>query len=113
MMEEKKVEVVDAGIDKDVLEELAKENILNSLADEKQIKRVELNFYCEMLAEVKNLAGFVNDMVNIFTICSNNQIIEFFSGINTNLKKEKVKKNVENIVEKSHKKPQKSKKSVK
>lgn len=113
MEETKKVEIKDAGIDKEVVEELAKENILDSLTDEKQIKRVEINFYCEMLAELKHLDNSVDNLANIFSICANRQITEFFSGVSENIKKEQVKKNVENIVEKSHKKPQKSKKSVK
>jgi hypothetical protein len=113
MEETKKIEVEDAGIDREIVEELAKENILNSLTDDKQIRRVEINFYCEMLAELKNLDNSVGNLVNIFSICANKQLTEFFSGVNDNIKKEQVKKNVENIVEKSHKKPQKSKKSVK
>ena len=113
MEETKKIEVEDAGIDREIVEELAKENILNSLTDDKQIRRVEINFYCEMLAELKNLDNSVGNLVNIFSICANKQLTEFFSGVNDNIKKEQVKKNVQNIVEKSHKKPQKSKKSVK
>ena len=111
--ETEKVEVKDPGIDTAVVEELAKENIFNTLTDDKQIKRAELNFYCEMLAELDHLDQSMNNLVNIFTICSNKQITEFFNGINENIKKEQKIKNVEKIIEKSHKKPQKSKKSVK
>ena len=112
MEETKKVEIKDAGIDKEVLEELAKENILNTLIDDKQIKRVEINFYCELLAELKHLDDSMNNLVNIFTICSHRQITEFFSGVKNNIKREQTVKNVEKIIEKSHKRPKKTKKSV-
>lgn len=117
-MEEKvensqKVKIEDAGIDKEVVEELAKENIFHSLTDEKQIRRAELNFYCEMLAELDHLDQSMNNLVNILTICSNKQITEFFTGVSNKLKEEQKIKNVEKIIEKSHKKPQKTKKRVK
>lgn len=112
MEETKKVDIQDAGIDKEVLEEIAKENILDSLTDDKQIKRVEINFYCELLAQLNHLDDSMNNLVNIFTICSNKQITEFFFGVKKKMKEEQMARNVEKIVEKSHKRSKKSKKSV-
>ena len=110
MEDKKKIEITDAGIDSDVLQELAKGNVLEAVKDDKQIKRAILNCMCEFLSEIKHLSQAADDFLNILTICSSDKLTDFFSKLQDNVKKEQTVLAVQEKVKQSH---QKSKKTSK
>ena len=84
-MEDKKVEVKKAGIDPEILDIMKQEDVLQSLSNEKDWKRVELNFACEMLGVVKEMNTAFNDMMNFLTICSADKLKSFFKELQKNV----------------------------
>lgn len=97
-------------IDKDVLEVMKEEDILKAFSDEKQIKRVILNCFCEFLSEIKGLRSQVEDLVHTMTICSTDKLQSFFKELKTNVEDEEKRIDLQEKIKKSH---QKSKKNVK
>lgn len=107
-----KLEVKDGGIDQDVLDLMVNEDVLGALEDDKQIKRVVLNCFCEFLAELKKVSKSVDDFMETISICSSKKIREFFAEVKDNTQKEVTRVNVAKKVAKSHQKSKKSTKSV-
>lgn len=108
--ETKKVEVTEAKIDKDVLDIMKNEDVLLALSDDKQIKRVILNCFCEFLSEIKQLRKEFDDFSQMISVVSADKLNEFFKEVRAGVEKEKTRLNVQEKIKKGH---QKSKKSTK
>lgn len=104
-MKDKKVEVKKAGIDPEILDIMKQEDVLQSLSNEKDWKRVELNFACEMLGVVKEMNTAFNDMMNFLTICSADKLKSFFKELQKNVDDEENRVNLQEKMKKSHLKP--------
>lgn len=100
-------------IDKDVLDVMHEEDILKALSDDKQIKRVILNCFCEFLSEVKEMRKSVEDLVNQITICSADKLKSFFKELESNVSEEEKKMEVYDKAHRGHKKSKKTAKSEK
>lgn len=114
MKEEKKkdVEIKSAGIDSDVLDIMKEEDVLKAISDEVQIRRVMLNFFCEMLSQVKELKKEFEDFYQTISICSTDKVIDFFKKLKSNVEEEKTRIAVKEKIKKSHLKSKKSNNTV-
>ena len=93
---EKKVaenEFEDAGIDKEMLDIIAKDNILSSIKDQTQLNRVEVNFQAETLRELKELSKALDKIDNLLNVVSADKLEAFFKETTENFKKEQEKVN--------------------
>ena len=111
--EEKKLDVKYAEIDQEVLDIAGKQDIFGVFEDEKQMRRVEFNFLCELLSELKNVTKSADDLVNTLTICANDKLVDFFSKVKTNFENEKTRVSAMEKVKKSHQKSTKKKETSK
>ena len=110
-MENKNVETTKSTIDKDVLDIMAQEDVLKAVSDDKQVKRLILNCFCEFLSEIKDLRKEFDEFMQMISVCSANKLADFFKELQKNVKNEVTAQNVQAKIEKGHKKPQnKSKK---
>lgn len=114
MKEEKKkdVEIKSAGIDSDVLDIMKEKDVLKAISDEVQIRRVMLNFFCEMLSQVKELKKEFEDFYQTISICSTDKVIDFFKKLKSNVEEEKTRIAVKEKIKKSHLKSKKSNNTV-
>lgn len=103
-MENKEIKVTQSSIDKEVLDVMKDEEILNAISDEKQMKRFELNLFCEFLSEIKGLKKEIDELNEIISITSSDKIANFFKELNQNFKDEKTRVEVQNKIAKGHKK---------
>ena len=70
MENNEKIKVESAGIDKDVLDIMTQEDVLKAISDETQMKRFELNFFCELLSEIKGLRKDFDEFSQMISVCS-------------------------------------------
>ena len=103
-MENKEIKVTQSSIDKDVLDVMKDTDILNSLSDEKQMKRFELNLFCEFLSEIKGLKKEIDELNQLISITSSDKIAEFFTKLQQNVEDEKVRLNMQKRIRQGHKK---------
>ena len=73
-----------ATIDMEVIEKMIEKNVLESLASEKEINRVMLNAYAEMLSELKHLESAVQTLNTTIAICGNDKITDYFVKLHDN-----------------------------
>lgn len=107
-----KVETTDAKIDKDVLDVMKNEDILKALEDDKQVKRLILNCFCEFLSEVKGLRKDFDEFSQMISVCSADKLADFFKELHSNVAKEEKRLELRDKMAQSHKKSsKKSKKS--
>lgn len=104
----KKVEKSDAKIDKDVLDVMKDEEILAVLEDDKQVKRLILNCFCEFLSEIKGLRRDFDEFSQMISVCSADKLGEFFKELHGNVAQERKRLEVKERVAQSHKKPRKT-----
>ena len=113
----KKVETTDAKIDKDVLDIMKNDEILSSMSDDKQIKRLILNCFCEFLSEIKGLRRDFDEFSQMISVCSADKLADFFKELHGNVaqeeKRQELHKKMSQSHQKSKKSPQNSKKSSK
>ena len=96
-------------IDEDVLDVLKQEDVLAALSDDKQVKRVMLNCFCEFLSEIRGLRTQFEEFSQMISVCSADKLTSFFKELQKNVGEELKEK-----IMQSHKKStKKSKKSVK
>lgn len=112
-MENNEIKVTQATIDKDVLDIMKQKDVLDTLKSERDMKRLELNFACEMLSTVKELSTALNDLMNVLTICSADKLTEFFKEVKKNVTGEQKRVELQNKIKKSHLKPKKTQKITK
>lgn len=109
----KKVETTEAKIDKDVLDVLKNEDILKAISDDKQVKRLILNCFCEFLSEIKDLRKEFDEFSQMISVCSADKLADFFKELHSNVAQEEKRIELQEKISQSHKKPKKSKSSVK
>lgn len=108
-----KVETTDAKIDKDVLDVMKNEDILTALGDDKQVKRLILNCFCEFLSEIKGLRKDFDEFSQMISVCSADKLADFFKELHGNVAKEEKRLELRDKIAQSHKKSsKKSKKST-
>ena len=101
-------------IDDDVLDVLKQEDVLAALSDDKQIKRVMLNCFCEFLSEIRGLRTQFEEFSQMISVCSADKLTSFFKELQKNVGEEVKKEELKEKIMQSHKKStKKSKKSVK
>lgn len=110
MENEKKIEKTEAKIDKDVLDIMKDEDVLKAVSDDKQVKRLILNCFCEFLSEIKGLRRDFDEFAQMISVCSADKLANFFKELNSNVSQETKRMELKEKMAKSH---QKSKKSAK
>ena len=68
-------------IDKEVLDILSQDDINAALSDDKQLKRVVMNCFCEFLSEIKALRVQFEEFSQIISVCSADKLSSFFKEI--------------------------------
>ena len=109
----KKVEVTEAKIDKDVLDIMKNEDILATMEDDKQVKRLILNCFCEFLSEIKGLRRDFDEFSQMISVCSADKLADFFKELHGNIAQEEKRIELKEKMAQSHKKSKKSTKSGK
>jgi hypothetical protein len=111
--EVKKPQVTEAKIDKDVLDIMKNEDVLKALGDDKQIKRVILNCFCELLSEIKGLRADFDEFSQMISVCSADKLADFFKELHSNVAQEEKRIELQEKIAESHKKSKKSRKNSK
>lgn len=104
MSEEIKKEQNEGKIDQAIKEVLNGEDVLKALSSDIQIKRFILNAFCEMLSQMQELRGSVDQLVNTINMVSQDKLTAFFKELSDNVKAEESKVKTLNKVKKSHQK---------
>ena len=102
-----KVETTDAKIDKDVLDIMKNEDIMASISDDKQVKRLILNCFCEFLSEIKGLRRDFDEFSQMISVCSADKLADFFKELHSNVAKEEKRLELRDKIAQSHKKSSK------
>lgn len=103
-----KVETTDAKIDKDVLDIMKNDEILSSMSDDKQVKRLILNCFCEFLSEIKGLRRDFDEFSQMISVCSADKLADFFKELHGNISQEEKRIELKEKMAKSHQKSKKS-----
>lgn len=111
--EVKKPQVTEVKIDKDVLDIMKNEDVLKALGDDKQIKRVILNCFCELLSEIKGLRADFDEFSQMISVCSADKLADFFKELHSNVAQEEKRIELQEKMAESHKKSKKSSKKEK
>ena len=107
MENNKKIKVESAGIDKDVLDIMTQEDVLKAISDETQMKRFELNFFCEFLSEIKGLRKDFDEFSQMISVCSAEKLADFFKELQGNVAQEQKRMELQEKMSQSHKKSKK------
>ena len=105
-----KMETNYANIDKEVLDIMKEEDILKAVEDERQMKRLELNCFCELLSQVKGLKNDFDEFNQMISVCSADKMTSFFKELQKNVFAEEKRIELQEKIKKSHKKPKKKEK---
>lgn len=105
------MEVKQASIDKEAQETLNAKQIELGISDEKEMRRTELNFYCEFLSMFKKVNQELDNLNQVINIISTEKLTDYFKTISENYKKEEVRANLKKKISKSHKKAETSAKN--
>lgn len=101
-------QVKEGKIDEAVKEILSSEDVVNALADDKQLKRFILNAFCEMLSEIKNLHGDLEQLNSTVAMLGQDKIKAYFKALEKNVKTEESVQDTLKRVRKSHQKAKKN-----
>lgn len=104
---ETKVQVTEAKIDKDVLDIMKNEDILATMKDDKQVKRLILNCFCEFLSEIKGLRRDFDEFSQMISVCSADKLADFFKELHGNVAQETKRMELRDKIAKSHQKSKK------
>lgn len=107
MENNEKIKVESAGIDKDVLDIMTQEDVLKAISDETQMKRFELNFFCEFLSEIKGLRKDFDEFSQMISVCSAEKLADFFKELQGNVAQEQKRMELQEKMLQSHKKSKK------
>lgn len=105
--EEPAVKATGGAIDKEVLDIMKQQDVLDAISDEKQMKRLELNLFCELLSEITDLRKQFDEFAQMISVCSTEKITAFFKQLQKNVDEETKKVEMYNKIKQSHKKPKK------
>ena len=106
-MENKKIEVKESNIDPEILDVMKQQDVMDTIKDEKLLKRAELNLFCEFLGLIKEMNQEFNDFMNLLTICSADKLQNLFKELQNGVQDEQKRANVQKKVRKSHQKSKK------
>jgi hypothetical protein len=98
------VKITGGKIDKETLDIMKNESILDSISDQKQINRLILNCFCEFLGEIKELHKAFDEFSQMISVCSADKLAEFFKELNKNVDEESKKMEVYEKAHADHKK---------
>lgn len=76
------------GIDKEVLDLLPSENVLKAISDEKEVRRVMLNCFCELLSQMKEFNKQVDEFNTYLSVVSSDKLVDFFTELKHNTEEE-------------------------
>jgi len=108
-----KPQITEAKIDKEVLDIMKNEDILKAVNDDKQVKRLILNCFCEFLSEIKGLRKDFDEFSQMISVCSADKLADFFKELHSNVAQEEKRLELKEKMAQSHKKPKKSVKNIK
>lgn len=108
MEKNEKIEVTQESIDKDVLDIMKNEDVLTAISDDKQVKRLVLNCFCEFLSEIKGLRKEIEEFGQMISICSAEKIANFFKELQNNVENEEKRLELQEKMSESHKKSKKN-----
>lgn len=109
---ETKIKVTQASIDRDVLDIMKNEDVLTAIGDDKQIKRLILNCFCEFLSEIKGLRKDFDEFSQMISVCSADKLASFFKELQNNVVDEQKRIELQEKIGESHKKSKKSNKKT-
>ena len=112
MAEKEEVKITGGKIDKEVLDIMKNESILDSIKDEKQISRLILNCFCEFLSEIRDLRKEFDEFSQMISICSADKLAEFFKELQKNVDVESKKMEIYEKAHNDHKKSVKAKRKT-
>jgi hypothetical protein len=102
-----KIEKTEAKIDKDVLDIMKDEDVLKAVSDDKQVKRLILNCFCEFLSEIKGLRRDFDEFAQMISVCSADKLADFFKELHGNVAQEEKRLELRDKIAKSHQKSKK------
>lgn len=102
-----KVETTDAKIDKDVLDIMKNDEVMASISDDKQVKRLILNCFCEFFSEIKGLRRDFDEFSQMISVCSADKLADFFKELHGNVAQEEKRLELRDKIAKSHQKSKK------
>lgn len=93
-MHKQDLDIANSSIDKDVLDIMKEEDVLECIKDDKEMKRFMLNCFCEFLSQIKILREKVDNLNKIISIISSDRLAEYFVNYKklTDMKKEEKEK---------------------
>ena len=86
---------------------LKNEDILATMEDDKQIKRLILNCFCEFLSEIKGLRRDFDEFSQMISVCSADKLADFFKELHGNVSQETKRMELRDKIAKSHQKSKK------
>lgn len=102
--EQKKIDVKEGGIDKDVLEVAIKQRVEEALNNPTSIKRIIFNAFCELLSEFKKVSSSIDDLNNLISVIGADKIDAYFRELKGNIKTEAQEQGLAKKISASHKK---------
>lgn len=95
-------------IDKNAQEELNRKQVELGISDEKEMRRTELNFYCEYYSTLVKLNDKLESIASLISEIGAERIGDYLKKLSENVKEEEKRVALKNQIAKSHKKPKKS-----
>lgn len=94
-------------IDKDVLDVMKQDDILQAISDPKEANRLILNCFSEFLSEIQKLRKEIDDLSSVISVVGSDKIAEFFKQLSGNVQKEEKRLVYQDKVRESHRRPKK------
>lgn len=94
-----------ATIDEDVINTMNNEQVELGVSDEVQIRRCELNFFAELLSQLREMNKRLDDLHNTLNMVGADKLTAYFKEFSTNFAEEETRARVKSKISKSHKKP--------
>jgi len=98
-----KNEIKQAKIDEDVQETMLIEQIDLGTENEKQINRVELNFFAELLSQFRELNKNMENLYQTLNMVGADKLTAYFKEFSDNFKQEEAKEKLQKKLRQSHK----------
>jgi len=93
-------------IDEDVKMDL-KQQVDLGLSNEKQMRRTELNYYCEFLSSLREMNKNLSELHNTINMLGEDKLMAYFKEVNENFRKEEANAKCRKKVSMEHQKPKK------